>query len=93
MVSRSFIPLPMHLDAANFALEVDLTLHLVHSQQWPDRARPIMCPPFEAGMILLVGLAALLLLPSTPDFFAALFLWAATALHLEASESRKGKCG
>ena len=93
LVSRGFTPQLPHLEAASFALEEDLGLHLVHSQQWPDRASPIVCPPLEAGILFLVGLAALLLLPSTPALFAALFLWAATAFHLEASESLKGNCG
>ena len=83
-------PLPLHLEVASFALEVDLALHLVHNQHRPDRAIAIKCPPFASGMALLMGFVVLLLLPSAPNFFAALFLWAATAFHLEASESRNG---
>jgi len=33
IVVRGFVPLPLHLEVAKFALEVDLTLHPVRSQQ------------------------------------------------------------
>ena len=56
------------------------------------QGQPNRVPPFAAGITFLVGLAALRL-PSIPAFFAALFLCAATARHLEASESRNGNCG
>ena len=67
-------PPPSHLDAASFAFEADLALHLVHTQHRPDIAISIKCPPFAAERTFLIGLAALLLLPSAPVFFAALFL-------------------
>ena len=92
-VARGFAPVPLHLEVASFAHEVDLVLHRVQSQQWPDKANSMVCPPLADGMTFFSGFDPLLFLPSIPAFLSALFLWAATALHLEASESRKGKRG
>ena len=45
IVASGFAPVPLHLEVAKSTHEVDLALHLVHSQQWPDRASSMVCPP------------------------------------------------
>ena len=84
---------PSHFAVASFIYEVDLPLQAVHSQQCPDKASSMLCPPLAAGTTCFFCLAPLFFLPSTPAFLSALILSAAIAFHREASESRKGKSG
>ena len=64
----------LHLEVASLAQDVDLPLHLEQSQQWPERASSMECPPLLAGTMGFARLGPLFLLPSTPAFPSALFL-------------------
>ena len=64
----------LHLEVDSLAQDVDLLLHRVQIQQWPDRASSTEWPPLHAGTTGFACLGPLFLLPSTPAFLSAFFL-------------------
>ena len=81
-----------HFEVASLAQAEDLPLHMVQSQLCPERASSMLCPPLLTGIMGLICLGVRFFLPSIPACRSAFFRWAANAFHLDASESRNGKC-
>ena len=88
---QAFSTLPPHFLDVSLHLLTDLVLQVVQTHPLPVAALTTERPPLLGSMISLFSLGALFLLPSFPSLVFAFDLFAASALHLDDSESLKGK--